>query len=419
MKRVVRRYLREFYEILRTLVRWIILALINGFVVGGICIGFYYCMKAVTAFRVETPQIIVFLPLAGCLIVIAYEKINPESAKGTNLVIESIQSNKHVSIWMLPLIAGSTLVTHLFGGSAGREGAALQIGASIGNQLGEWFGLDEKDRHVMIMSGMSAAFSTLFGTPMAAAFFSIEVISVGIMHYSALVPCVIASMFARQLAIWAGIPAEHFALEEVPAFGVGNALRAGAIIFFSAGIAILFCITMHQIGHLFQKVKNSYLRVIVGGTIIAMLTFAVQSYDYNGAGIEVIERCFEGGNIIFYACILKMIFTAITLGSGFKGGEIVPSLFVGATFGYAAAALFGLSAPLGAAIGMLSVFCGVTNCVITSLLIGFELCGYEAMPYFLLAIAISYTASGYFGLYKSQRIVYSKYRSEYVNRETW
>ncbi|MGN0298380.1 MAG: chloride channel protein [Lachnospiraceae bacterium] len=418
MKRLLQVNFHEFYEIIHTLVRWISMALVNAVVVGGVSIVFYYAMKAVTNFRMANPGIVVFLPVAGCLIVVAYEKINPESAQGTNLVIESIQSNHHVPFYMWPLIAVSTVVTHLFGGSAGREGAALQIGASIGSKMGELFSLDDKDRHMMIMSGMSAAFSTLFGTPMAAAFFSIEMISVGIMHYSALVPCVVASMFARQLAIWAGVPAESFFLESVPHFGVSMAIRTGVMVFFCAGISVLFCVIMHNTMHLFQKIKNSYFRVVVGGVLIVALTYLVGSYDYNGAGINVIERCFEGGEIVFYACVLKMLFTAITLGSGFKGGEIVPSFFVGATFGCVIAGILGIPAPLGAAVGMVSVFCSVTNCAISSLLIGFELCGYEAMPYFLLAVAISYTASGYFGLYKSQRIVYSKYRSEYVNRST-
>lgn len=415
----LRVHLQDEYEMVRTLVRWILLALVSGFVTGIVSIAFSYCMTAVTGFRTRYPEVIVFLPIAGYFIVMAYEKINPESAKGTNLVIESIQSNHKVPFYMMPLIFCSTVLTHLFGGSAGREGAALQLGASIGNQLGERFSLDDKDRHMMIMCGMSAAFSALFGTPMAAAFFSIEMISVGIMHYAALVPCVIASLFSRQLAIWAGLEAEHFTLEQIPAFDVENSIRAGVLIFLCALVACLFCVVMHQTMHLLQKIENAYMRVVVGGVLVVTMTLALNTYDYNGAGMDVIARCFENGNIVWYAFLVKMVFTAVTLGSGFKGGEIVPSFFVGATFGYVAAGLLGLPAPLGAAVGMVSVFCSVTNCAVSSLLIGFELCGYEAMPYFLLAVAISFTASGYFGLYKSQRIVYSKYRSEYVNRGTW
>ena len=185
-----------------------------------------------------------------------------------------------------------------------------------------------------------------------------------------------------------------------------------------AGVSVLFCVTLHTSEHMYQKyLKNPYLRIIAGGVIIILLTLLVGSQDYNGAGMFVIERCFEN-EYVPYAFLLKILFTALTLGAGFKGGEIVPSFFIGATFGCLFGNILGFSPALCTAVGMGAVFCGVTNCPITSLLICFELFGFEGMPYFLLSIALSYMLSGYFGLYRSQKIVYSKYKPEYINRET-
>jgi len=175
---------------------------------------------------------------------------------------------------------------------------------------------------------------------------------------------------------------------------------------------------LHQTEHLYKKLfKNQYLRVVVGGCLIIVLTLLVGDQTYNGTGMHVIEEAMEG-HVVPYAFLLKMLFTAITIGAGYKGGEIVPSFFIGATFGCLFGNILGFAPDLCAAVGMASLFCGVTNCPITSLLISFELFGYEGMPYYLLAIAFSYMLSGYYGLYSSQRIMYSKYRTQFINRRS-
>lgn len=403
---------------IKVLLKWILFAILSGLMIGAVGTLFFYCMKYATDARAAYPWLLFFLPLGGVLIVAAYRFMHDEKDTGTNLVLSAIHSGESIPLKMAPLIFISTVLTHLFGGSAGREGAALQLGGSIGNSLGRQFHFDEKDQHIMIMCGMSAAFSALFGTPLAAAIFSMEVVSVGIMHYSALVPCVISSLVAHGVAAYFGIVPEHFTIGHIPDFSIASATETAFLAILCAGVSVLFCIALHTSEHLYKKyLKNSYLRIITGGVIIIVLTLLVGSQDYNGAGMFVIERCFEN-EYVSYAFLLKILFTALTLGAGFKGGEIVPSFFIGATFGCLFGNILGFAPALCTAIGMGAVLCGVTNCPITSLFICFELFGFAGMPYFLLSIAISYMLSGYYGLYRSQKIVYSKYKTEFINRRT-
>ncbi|MDE5700259.1 MAG: chloride channel protein [Lachnospiraceae bacterium] len=398
--------------------KWVVFSIISGIVVGTTGTLFYFSMSFVTKLRGDYPWILYFLPIGGLLIVGAYRFMHDENDTGTNLVLSAIHSGDHLPLKMAPLIFISTLITHLCGGSAGREGAALQLGGSIGNGIGRLFRFDEKDKHIMIMCGMSAAFSALFGTPMAAAIFSMEVVSVGIMHYSALVPCVVAALIAHGIAINAGASAETFIIEEIPSFRVETAVIISVLAIICAVVSIVFCVMLHQSEYFYKKIfKNPYIRIAAGGCFIIILTLLVGDQSYNGTGINVIERCFDG-TVRPEAFFMKMLFTALTLGAGFKGGEIVPSFFTGAAFGCLFGNLIGFSSTLCSAVGMTAVFCGVTNCPITSLLISFELFGYEGMPYFLLAVAFSYMLSGYFGLYHSQKIMYSKYKTNYINKKT-
>ena len=399
-------------------VKWVIFAILVGTIVGLCGSAFYFGMSYVTFLRTAHPWLILLLPAGGLVIVGLYHLFHDEKDTGTNLVISAIHSGDELPFRMAPLIFVSTLITHLFGGSAGREGAALQMGGSIGNALGRLFRFDEKDKHVMIMCGMSAAFSALFGTPMAAAIFPMEMVSVGVMYYIALVPCVISSLVAHGIAVSFGVSNELFLIGEIPAFGILSSVKISVLAILCALVSILFCVILHQTGHLYKKLfKNPYLRVFAGGCLIVLLTCLVGSQSYNGTGINIIENCING-TVRPEAFLLKMIFTALTLGAGYKGGEIVPSFFTGAAFGCLFGNLLGFSPTLCTAVGMTSVFCGVTNSPITSLLISFELFGYDGMPYFLLATAFSYMLSGYFGLYHSQKIVYSKYKTNYINKAT-
>jgi H+/Cl- antiporter ClcA len=253
---------------------------------------------------------------------------------------------------------------------------------------------------------------------MAAAIFSMEMISVGIMYYIALVPCVISSLVAHGIANYFGITNELFLIDEIPTFGIVSSIKVSILAILCALVSILFCVMLHQSEALYKHFfKNPYIRAVVGGVLVVLLTLLVGNQNYNGTGITIIDQCING-TVRPEAFLLKIIFTALTLGAGYKGGEIVPSFFTGAAFGCLFGNLLGFSPTLCAAVGMTSVFCGVTNCPITSLLISFELFGYDGMPYFLLSVAFSYMLSGYFGLYRSQKIIYSKYKTNYINKTT-
>ena len=418
MKEIIKKKLGQSAKSAGTSIKWVIFALITGLVVGSIATMFHFSITIATMVREKTPWVIFLLPIGGLIIVRCYRMVKDEKELSTNSVLSAIHSNEKLPLKMAPLIFVSTVITHLFGGSAGREGAALQLGGSIGNGLGALFHFDDDDKHIMIMCGMSAAFAALFGTPMAAAIFSMEVISVGIMQYSALVPCVIASLSAFSVAQAFGVGQELFLVSQVPNFTIFSATKVTILAVLCAVLSIAFCVLLHQTEHLYKKLfKNQYLRVVVGGCLIIVLTLLVGDQTYNGTGMHVIEEAMEG-HVVPYAFLLKMLFTAITIGAGYKGGEIVPSFFIGATFGCLFGNILGFAPDLCAAVGMTSLFCGVTNCPVTSLLISFELFGYDGMPYYLLAVAFSYMLSGYYGLYSSQRIMYSKYRTQFINRQS-
>ena len=399
------------------LLRWLLLAGVTGVVLGAAGSLFGMCVNYVTEMRAAYPWLLFGLPLGGLVIVWMYQWERKQTEKSsTNLVLDAIHAGTEIPVKTAPLIFASTVVTHLFGGSAGREGAALQLGGSIGNFLGKLFPVDDEDRRIVIMCGMSAAFSALFGTPIAAAVFSMEVASVGIMQYAALVPCVVASFAASGIAGKLGLVAEHFELGILPAFDLPNAGKVLLLGLACAAVSILFCVVLHQTEGLFQKwFPNPYLRAASAGALVIVLTVLLGTSDYLGAGMDIVERAMEG-NVFAGAFLLKMLFTAVTLAGGFKGGEIVPTFFIGASFGCLAGSILKLAPSLGAACGMAAVFCGVTNCPITALLISFEMFGYEGAPFFLLAVAVSYMQSGYYGLYHSQKIVYSKVRPEKINR---
>jgi len=392
--------------------KWLVLAVMVGLITGLVGSAFWHCLMQVTRLRTQYPQLILGLPLGGLLIVWLYHICGRDQDKGTNMVLSAVREQDRVPVRITPLIFVSTMITHLFGGSAGREGAALQMGGSIGNGLARLLKLERKSINSMIMCGMSGAFAALFGTPMAAAVFSMEVVSVGLMYYAALVPCVISSLVALGVAKYLGVHGEHFTILELPEFGVIPAAKIILLAVLCAAVSAVFCMILHKVSDLAkEKLKNPYIRVVAGSMVILAMTALLGTTDYLGAGMPVIERAMEG-EVRPEAFLFKMLFTAVALGVGFRGGEIVPTLYVGATFGCLVGQYIGMSPSLCAAVGMAAVFCGVTNTPISTLLIALELFGMEAFPYMMLGIAVSYMLSGYSGLYHSQRIVYSKLKPE-------
>ena len=400
------------------LIKWLVFAVITGCIVGAASTLFSFTLKAVTSYRKAHEWIFLLLPLSGLVIVFLYEKLGKEDG-GTNQVLSTVRSRDNVPILSAPLIFITTALTHLTGGSAGREGAAIQLGGSIANQLGRWIHLDEEDRHVIVMCGMSAAFSALFGTPMAAAVFALEVVSVGVMYYAALMPCMIASLVASGFAAGMGVTPESFHVTDIPALTVETGLKMGVIALGCAIVSIMFCIALNGAAGLYGRwFKNKYVRVTEGACLVIVVTFILRTDEYMGAGAELIEKAVENGQADTFAFFWKMVLTALTMRAGFRGGEIVPSFCIGATFGCVMGNLMGISPSICAACGMAAVFCGVTNCPITSILIAFEMFGFKGVSFYLIAVSISYAASGYYGLYKDQTIVYSKYKAKYVNRHT-
>lgn len=398
-------------------VRWVLFSAVIGVVVGLVSSAFYLCFAWATGVQTKWPWLLYLLPVGGAAIVLLYRVCGMEKDRGTNFVLVAVRENAPLRLRTAPLVFLSTIITHLVGGSSGREGAILQIGGSISSKIGQWVHLDEKDSRVITMCGMSAAFAALFGTPLAAAIFAMEVVSVGVLYYAALVPCTLSALIGVWVAGLCGVAPTSFPLSGVPELEPLSMLRVLVLGLLLALVSILFCRIMHGVSHLYDRfLPHPLLRAIVGGVLVVLLTLLVGSRDYNGAGSGVIAAAI-GGQARPEAFLLKIVFTALTLGAGFKGGEIVPAFFAGSTFGCVAAPLIGLPAPFGAALGMVAVFCGVTNCPLTSLLLAFEVFGGGGLPLFAIVCAVTYMLSGYDSLYSEQKIMYGKFRAEYINQK--
>lgn len=395
--------------------RWIVLGAVVGGCGGAIGAAFSKAVEIVTNIRGENGWLLYLLPVGG-LVIVALYKLCRVAGVGTNEVFEGVRSAKGVSVLLAPAIFLGTVITHLLGGSAGREGAALQLGGSVATLFGKVFRLNEKDRHILTMCGMSAVFAAVFGTPMGACVFAVEVVCVGRIMSAALFPCMVSAVTGFGAAKLLGAHAEHFNVEQVPEFGVEALWQVLVVAIAGALVSMLFCWIMHTGAHLFKHFfKNEFLRVAVGGVIIVLLTLLLGTTDYNGGGMNVIERVFEEGKVNPEAFLLKMIFTSITIGAGYKGGEIVPTLFIGATMGGTVALLIGMNPAFGAAVGMAALFCGVTNCPITTVLLSIELFGGEGALFYMIAALVSFLLSGYFSLYSGQNIMFSKLREEEIN----
>jgi len=397
-------------------IRWTAISIVMGTVCGLIGTAFGYgVIYAQRLFKTHS-FMLYLMPVAGALIVLLHQMFHELGNRGTNLILESISSDERIPMATLPCIFISTILSQAVGASAGKEGAALQIGGCIGNYFGDVFHMDERDKKVMIMSGMSGCFGAIFGTPLAAAMFGIEVISIGVAYYAALVPCVFASFIGAQISGALGLHGESFLILHIPEFSLVPALYTVGLGLTCALLSVCFCILLHETQHLYKnKIGNVYVRILVAAGLSIALAL-IFGRDYCGAGFNLVEKAVDGESA-YLGFLLKMIFTAVALGGGFKGGEIVPTLAVGASFGCTFGLLTGFEPSLCAAAGMLATFVGVTNCPIATMFLGFELFGFEAMPYFAVAVAISFTLSGYYGLYSGQKFTYSKTKAEFINRK--
>lgn len=399
----------------KALIKWICLSVLVGILGGAVGSIFHMCIDFVTEMRTENGWLLYLLPLGGAAIAVLYKLCRKCGKMDTDRVLEAVATEEKVPFLMAPLIFISTVITHFLGGSAGREGAALQLGGSIGYKVGRMCRLNRGDMHMIVISGMSAVFAALFGTPLTAAVFAIEVVSVGALYYSALVPSILAGLTGYWMAHLFGLHPVHFEGIPVPGFSPEMLAKIVILSVLCAIISILFCYMMKKTHHLADKfLPNSIVRGFVGGAIIVLLSLIIGSRDYNGAGMNVIEEAL-GGTARPEAFLLKILFTAITIAAGFKGGEIVPAFFIGSTFGCIAAPLVGITPAFGAAIGFVALFCGAVNCPLASTMLALEVFGAEGIYLFAAASFVSYMMSGCFGLYSKQKIVYGKTEAKYMD----
>ena len=390
------------------MIKLLVYGLLCGTLVGAVASIFARGIEAATELRGEHPWVVFLMPVGAALIVFFYQKF--DRSEGTDTVLLAVTRSESVPGTMAPLIFCSTITSHFLGASVGREGAALQIGGCIGDELGKRLHFHEGARRIMVMSGMSAAFSALFGTPLAATVVAMEISYVGLLQYDALVPCVIAALPAFYISGMFGVEKHPWALSSVTPFTLPLAISTFVLSVLCALISVLFVVALGRIPALARRIPLQPVpRAAVVALILLGMTLLSGGQYYNGAGGHVITECLHGESVPVYAFLVKILFTAVSIAAGFKGGEIVPSLFIGATFGSVVGPLLGLPSGLAAAIGMGCLFSCVTNCPLGTLLICFEMFGFEGWPYYLLSIAIASTVSGNYGLYHHQKIRYGKF----------
>ena len=400
---------KELRQTAAMLGKWTLLALISGLIIGVVGALFAHAVNWATATRKAHGWLLYFLPVGGLFIVWLYRRCGMAGDTGTNRVLRAVRRHGEMPLRTAPLIIVSTVLTHLFGGSSGREGAALQLGGSIGVAMSRMAKPMGDNHRIFQLCGMAALFSALFGTPLAATIFVIEIIEIGRINDRALLPCLISALTAKLVAMGIGAPAEAFPLAD----GLANVtwltlLQSAGVGLCCGVVAILFCYVMHGAGRYLRKtIPNDFLRIALGGAAVTLLAAGLGTADYQGSGMHVILNALQG-NAEPWAFALKILFTALTLGAGFKGGEIVPSFFVGATLGCVVAPLIGFDPALGAGIGIIAMFCGVTNGAIASMVLSVELFGAEYLPLFGIAVAVSYALSGQVSLYHAQKFAEPK-----------
>ena len=403
----IKNVINNTFEYVKPFLKWLVFATLMGIIGGVIGAAFHKCLEIVTETRESNLWLILLLPIAGLLITLLYQPFRNKGKLNTNRVLDAVETDERVPFTLSPLIFVSTLITHLFGGSVGREGAALQLGGSLGYNIGKLFKLSKADRRIIVMVGMSSFFSAMFGAPLTAAIFALEVIRVGYVRHCGFLPCIVSSLIAYEISTLFGTHGVRYAVS-FPGTTPELVIKVIALSVLCAVVSILFCVAIKNASLYMHKFyRNPYIRTVVGSLIVAGLTLICGTTDYNGAGMHVIDRAMEG-SAVPWAFLLKIIFTAITIAAGFKGGEIVPTLFIGATFGCAIAPVLGMDAAFAASVGFVALFCGVVNCPFASVALALEVFGGDGILIYALACSVSFMMSGNFSIYKSQKIEGSK-----------
>jgi len=403
--------------------KWSLLAVLVGTMAGSACALFLWLLELCTRTRFEFPALLYALPIAGIPIAWLYGRFGDRAEQGNNLIVDEIhEPGGGVPLRMAPLVLVGTLLTHLFGGSAGREGTAVQMGGSLASGLARLLRIRRAaDVRILLMTGVAAGFGGVFGTPVAGAIFALEVLVIGRLAHSALYPCLVAAIAADQVCGAWGIGHVHYHIESVLPAGSPRHLAPLSLHWFAAtllagavfGLASrLFSELAHGLSHSFRRaVPHPLLRPVVGGLCVISATLLLGTRDYLGLGVSApdngavtIQSAFHPGGAHVWSWFWKALLTAITLGSGFKGGEVTPLFFIGATLGNTLGLWLGMPVDLLAALGFVAVFAGATNTPLACTVMGAELFGGEYVVYFAIACTMAYLFSGQTGIYASQRV---------------
>lgn len=400
------------------IIKWLFLLTLLAGIVGSLVALFLWALDQVTLLRWSQYWLLYLLPIAGILIYGIYHFWGKGSEAGNGLLIDGIHNTQtKVPARMAPLVLLTTLITHLFGGSAGREGTAVQMGGGLAAFLSKWFALKKEDHRLILMCGMAAGFAAVFGTPLAGAVFAVEVIVIGRIQYKEFLPCYFTSIVAHLVCLAWGV---HHTSYQIGFSGndlllhFDIALVAKSLLAAMAfGLAAFLFAEAHlQVKTLLQKwIPIKWLIPVIGAILVIGLAYMLDTRDYLGLGVMSespngisIVSAFKEGGATPYSWFWKLLFTAITLGSGFKGGEVTPLFFIGATLGNTLAWILGAPTDLFAALGFIAVFAGATNTVFACTIMGCELFGTEFVLYFLITCFTAKLASGYSSIYPTQRL---------------
>jgi len=392
--------------------RGLALAALTG-VLSGLASGLFLdALRRATEHQTNHRWLLFLLPVGGAVIAWLYRGYGASAVGGNNLILDHIHESRKTSIplRMFPLILITTVLTHLFGGSAGREGVAVQMGGAIASQIARVFRLDSAQTRLLLMCGISGGFASIFGTPLAGTIFGMEMLAIGGISYEALIPCLIAALAGNQAIHWLGIEHGHYAINSaIPALGpdVVAKVAVAAVVFglLSAAFSESIVLLEREWRALF---KNPVVKTTVGGGLVIAATLALGTRAYNGLSLPLLSAPFTGQSVPSLAFLAKLGLTALTLSVGFKGGEVTPLFVIGATAGATFAGPLGLPVDFLAALGFVAVFAAAANTPLACVAMGAELFGSSGIIYFGIAIFIAYTISGHRGIYRSQRLVTPK-----------